>query len=198
MICSNCGEKNDADSKFCIFCGEKTKKQPTKKTEKKKDDSQDDILFIPEQKDNTLRNAILVVLGIIVVLFFLGGDYEENDYENSYDDTEIEQDYDYESDYFPLYQLEITNLDSEWVGYGYDQTFYLTGTIVNSSSTVAQDVELRVDFYRDEELENILDTRYVTIDVVSNNGAYSFREPIYTLNIEGDFWYNAQITSASN
>ncbi len=65
MECSNCGIKNEEDSKFCIKCGLSLDKNIKRNVE--------DVLFVPKkQPSHTLRNIGLVTLVVIVLLFIIG------------------------------------------------------------------------------------------------------------------------------
>ena len=98
---------------------------------------------------------------------------------------------------FPISLLTLEELDLEWGGYN-KETLYLKGTLKNAYTISAKDVRIRVDFYKYENSQNLFDTRYVTIPGVTMNGAYTFKEELYTLNYQGKFWYTATIVSVES
>lgn len=200
MKCQECSYENLSHSSYCQECG-----TPLKKSQSKKDNTSpensirheierlDDVIFKPKKNGGFVSRAIkiffvlagigfigLIGLGILVAVF--------SDDNTSYSTDPVETDL----TSFPLGYLEIQELDSEWVG----QQFYISGVLKNSYSTGASDVKVRVDFYKDENEEELFDTRYITILGVSANGAYSFDEPVYINPYDGRFWYVTQIESA--
>lgn len=228
LFCQECGFKlpeikkkkiskhhieSDEDYKFvwtCDYCG---KEFPNKKTcdlhektcdEKpistnkngiyqklNKNNDLDDIIFKPKEK-RSYWWIVVVVIGIFFLLILLINSSNNSSYNSDYQPTPTI------SQSFPLYQLNIEDIDSEWVGYGKNAILYITGTIKNSSSISAKNVEIRVDFYKDKNNQNLFDTRYFTLNGVANNGAYSFREAIGSLNYNGQFWYTTKINNAEN
>lgn len=198
MICTNCNFNNLSDSQYCQSCGQLLTQNTNSITEvtQKTFEKLDDVIFTPKQK----THGYLKILGwgfVFVVCAFLGllllGSLSEsnNSYEVSPEKT-ITSPTTNENLQFPIMYLSIEDLDSEWQG----NTLYLTGVLRNISSTHAKNIRVRVDFYRDENQEHLIDTRYITISGVSGDGAYSFREPVYLNIADGRFWYIAQVLSA--
>lgn len=211
LICENCGVENKARSLFCKGCGNKLihksikKSDPIRKLPNFSENEIEDILFIPQKKRDYLRSfinflawfvAILCVIGFLAYFLlpeeFEGGTYTELD--STYEEQEEYIPDNQNNRYFPIFNLELTKIDSEWKG----EQFYLTGTIRNSYYEPAKNIKIRVDFSTDEAGLKVFDTRYITLDGVSKNGAYTFREPVFINNPEGKFWFVAQIESAEN
>lgn len=186
MYCSHCGKQNDSDSKFCIHCGSRLH-------EVTGNPKAEDILFVPEKKSHTLRNT-LIVIAVVVFLFFLiigiSSSSNNTNSSNSYDISPTPF-----SSSFPLYQLSIKNLDSEWSGYS-NNILHIKGTLLNDSSEPAQNISIRIDFYKDKENSDLFDTRYITLTGVASNGAFSFNEPVLGFTADYPFWFQASITNA--
>jgi len=198
--CSKCYYNNLSSSAYCQECGEKLHKEDSSK---KNSDSKSlheeieevsDIIFKPKKSGLSIKNIIvgLFVIGVVGFLGLLVLAFVFSD--DGYDTT----DYDYDTatsdnTVFPIYQLSLEDVDSEWIG----QTFYLTGVLKNSHNLPASDVTIRIDFYRDQTQTKLFDTRFVTVAGASANGAYSFREPVYIqIPSQETFWYVAQIDNA--
>jgi|GEM_PF-3376653 len=201
MKCGNCSFDNLPDSVFCQKCGTPLKKHSTDKPKTKEKSFRqeiekiDDVIFHPKKKSSSVGNIIklfLIVGGIgfvgLVGLIILDSSYSEEVLPTDKTTNTVEIDL----TSFPVSYLEIKDLDSEWIG----QQFYVKGILKNSHSSPALDVRVRVDFYKDEDLQELFDTRYVTILVVPANGAYSFKEPVFINPYDGQFWYITRIESA--
>ena len=186
MHCIHCGSLNEKDSTYCIHCGGKISSSKSEHAHRN-----EDILFVPKKQNSHVLRNILILLTILGVLFIIivALAYEETDYSTT---ETSDSNYDQSSS---IYDLEIKDIDAEWDTGGIG-IFYLKGTLVNNSAEYAQNVQIRVDLYKDEAQNNLFDTRYITLDGVSDYGAYTFREPIYDLNYEGQFWYTASVINA--
>ncbi len=201
MKCTNCSYDNLPHSEFCQECGSPLKNhstgksKPHEKTLREEIEKIDDVIFKPKEQGSFIGNIIKLFFAIagigfigIVVLIFLGALFSDSD--TSTPDTVATSQSDLTI--FPVGYLEIKDLDSEWVG----QQFYVKGVLKNSYSSPAQNVRVRVDFYKDNNQQQLFDTRYMTLLGVSANGAYSFDEPVYINPYDGQFWYVTQIESA--
>lgn len=200
MKCQECSYDNLPHSDFCQNCGFSLKKHPHKEDEspvssiRQEIEKIDDVIFKPKKNGSFIGKALklfFVIAGIgfvgLVGLIFLIAVFDSETPSTSNADS-IETD----STTFPIGYLEIQDLDSDWVG----QQFYISGVLKNSYSLGAKDISVRVDFYKDENEEELFDTRYITILGVIANGAYSFEEPVYINPYDGRFWYVTQIESA--
>lgn len=209
--CPECEFENLSGSDYCQECGHNLNIASNSKTEKNADNTTnetkpldsvsetigkiDDVIFKPKKSGFSIKN---VTIGVIVVggLGFLGLIFlamlPSDDYTYSDTGTTTVDTTSYQNGYFPLTSLTVENIDSEWIG----NTFYLKGVLKNTNARPAGNVSLRVDFYWDEETKQLFDTRFVTVAGVSANGAYSFSEPVYINDPNGQFWYLVTITGA--
>lgn len=201
MKCDKCGFDNSAGSAFCQECGDKLTNEglPVKnntvkyRVYKQIETGIDDVMFVPKKrKGNKVFNIILVCL-ILVVCFLVGKIFINS---SSGDSSAFQITPTPFVETFPLNQLSLKNLDSEWSGYGNNAILYIKGTLMNNYSQSAKNVEIRIDFYGKEDNEDLFDTRYITISGVSYNGAYSFNEPIYGFNSLKKFWWQLTVISA--
>ena len=196
MKCPSCSVVNLEGSEFCQNCGNKliastTSEYKVEKRPKKlheQIEELDDVIFKPKKKRSAVVKTLLALVGLGLLgfggLLFLAYLYPEK--------APVEEP-PVESTVFPAYQIVVDELGAEWVG----QTFHLKGILKNNYSQSAGNVKVRVDFFKDEEMTQLFDTRYVTITSVSANGAYSFNEPVYIENPTAElFWYTAQVQEA--
>ena len=205
MKCKNCGHENPKDSSFCEKCGEKFEIKQERVYEgegvgvsKGRVAELDEVLFVPKKKGGSGWWAVLgvlFVLGAIAIIYLISlGNSSSTDTTTS--GANAEPTTAPEDTAFPLSYLTIENLGSEWGGAN-NNVFYLSGTLKNTYTKSAKNVEIRVDFYKDKAQQNLLDTRYVTVAGVSYNGAYTFNEEVSTFNFKNQqFWYTASIVSA--
>ena len=191
--CAKCGFENLEDSEFCQECGT----QLTLKTESKSYsfnegiEKIEDVVFKPKKKGFVGRIIKLFLIlaicfiGLIVFVMLLPTN------ESTQTGTKNTNDVDLTS--FPINELSIEELDAEWVG----QQLYIKGILKNNYSNPAKNVGIRVDFYKDKEMKQLFDTRYITVVGVSAKGAYNFNEPIDINEPPSQQpWYNVQIESA--
>lgn len=157
----------------------------------------EDLLFVSKKKKSNLGVLLLILFligGGFVFLIFLvwvgSDDSSTTDYTTPTTTTTTTTTDN--SSVFPLGYLELTKIDSEWVG----GAFYIKGTIKNKNTELAKNVNIRVDFSTDEAGTDAFDTRYFKVIGVPATGAHSFRERIYINDPGGDFWYQAAIQSA--
>lgn len=189
MYCDKCRTINENNSKFCINCGSRLFKGKKHKTE--------EVLFIPESEKSrfSFKRIIigfligcLALFSLIVIAVFVSNLSSSQTNESSFITDET----------FPLSSLNLKDLDSEWSGYGSSALLYIKGTLSNNDSKSAKNVQLRIDFYKDQAENDLFDTRYITLPGVSYYGAYTFKEPIYSFSADGKFWYKVSIVSAES
>lgn len=198
MKCPNCHFSNPSDSSFCEKCGETLKKTPhstahTKSTPaahgekyaKVLDDDISDVIFQPPKKNSPIGFFVLVGLLILGILFvvWLGSDSTASS-PSSPDVLNVVT----SSPTLPVVDtmsaLTLEDLDSTWIG----DTFYLMGTLKNSSSSFLEDIYLRADFYKYENNVGLFDTRYIKVEAIAPQGAFRFQEPV-SINPPVEKWW---------
>jgi hypothetical protein len=200
--CKNCFFENDVDSIFCQECGysmdaEKISLKNIDKSPKHKHLDIDDVIFQPREKNNNFITFLkflimIVVVGFILLVMIGVFSQTSTNQQNTQVTTHPTPDPQIESDSFPLSDLILQNLSTEWAEQG---VLNIQGTLTNTNMRSAQNVNVRVDFYKDEDNTQLFDTRYITISGVSYRGAYSFSESV-KINITRKFWYTLTIVSA--
>ena len=200
--CPNCSYQNIEESLYCQECGfelpkiikrlsNKTSKSKTKNSlyQKIKGNDLNDTIFIPEKKKSHIfRNLVIIVLiffGLIFGLILLDSSnyLSESSINPTPTPVNINQ---------LINQLDITDYDIKWIG---DET-YFTGTIRNKNYQHIKNVVIRIDFAWDKAMGKLFDTRYVTIEAVPSNGAFSFQLPVSVYQNK-QYWYKYQIESAN-
>jgi hypothetical protein len=190
LKCSNCGYTNIENSKFCRDCGKNlifSKSHNNEKTFYTEIKTIEDVIFNPKKKKVSFVNIIvgLFVAGCLIVgllgiaIIYYSNDSTPNTMSNS--------------ESFPITYLNIS--DGEVI-YDENNESYFVGTLKNTYSKAARDVNIRLDFYRDEALKEHFDTRTQSIENGAEaNGAFSFQLPL-TFYPTGKYWYTWKIEGA--
>lgn len=152
----------------------------------------EDVLFIPRRK-NYMRNFF--VFGLILTIGVLGFLYiiflnEDNKLQNNIVDQETIETPVNDNRYLTN-SLRVENISSFYN----KNSIQVKGTVRNLSSSHAKDIILRVDFFDKEKGTMPFDTRFIKLDYVASNGAYTFNE-IVNLNYNKEYWFNVKVESA--
>lgn len=201
MKCSNCGFENLEGSTFCQECGNSLEKKNKEQKEEKHSVYREieDVIFTPKKKNSSV--AVVVVLAVLVIgaiIFVYVNNFASSNNQSSQNslDNALEtnkQSTTSNETEFPLSQLSISNPSMEWVGY----SAYFKGTLKNSYNKPATLIKIRLDFSYDQNMKDVFDTRYVYVQGVAANGAYTFDLLVSGFTTDKKFWYLAKIEGAS-
>lgn len=180
MKCHKCNFNNLTDSRFCQSCG-----SAVIQSNKRFAQNLDDYVFVPANKSHVLRNSA-IFLFIVAVLFlgFVALSNSDSSINTSNSNTEVDNSIPSVND------LAIEDGKLEWI----TNDLYFSGILKNNSDSVVKNVKVRIDFYKDEELTQLFDTRFVTIAGAAPNGAFTFEEQVYA-HPDNKFWYTHVISS---
>lgn len=199
MKCFRCGFANDSDSKFCEECGN-TLEHVVKKRRSSRGvinsssraisrqiSEVEDVIFKPTHKSfswgNVLGAIALLIIGGLFLLFLVDSDeWSNNTSTDSVYTSEIS---------FPTTYLTINNHDLEWVG----EELYFIGTLQNRYTEAVRSTYVRIDFYRDEALTKLIDTRLVDVGGTLSKGAFSFQVPV-NFYLNDQYWWTWSIVDA--
>lgn len=189
MKCLNCSHKNPESSLFCEECGHKLSHESNDSAKHHNiTEELDDILFFPKKRGHWLKNTLLVLAVLLVgfiCLMLIGIRYNASSQSTG---TDVFQDTDTSTSL--VNNLTIEDYKMEWIG----QELYFEGTLKNNNPSAVSNVVVRLDFYKDKSLQELFDTRKVTISGAEGYGAFSFQIPVYAYP-SSQFWWTNQIES---
>ena len=196
--CPQCSFENLEGSTFCQECGYNLRsKKPQPITSKittsihEEIEKIDDVIFKPKKK-GVLKKIIAWIL-IIGVVGFVGLILLASLPAEEVDTTSSQSEAQSDPEVFPITYLNITDYEIIYDDYAES---YFTGTLKNAYSKAALNVKVRLDFFHDEAMKRIFDTRNVVIqNGAEANGAFSF-EIALSFNPQGVYWWFLKIEGA--
>lgn len=180
--------ESDSHEKKCLKNPHHLKNKNHSLYEKLSSNTLDDVIFNPQKKSHTFRNIVIFIFiifsGFFILVLFANSNSFSSDTAATPTKSQLNMSY-------LVNNLSISNYDIKWIG---NETYFV-GTIKNNNYQHIKDVIVRIDFAWDKAMSKLFDTRYVTIDSVPSNGAFSFQIPVNVYQ-NGQYWYQYKIESA--